>query len=217
MEAAPEIEWEVSRLTPENIMEGDFLEDVLKVFAIEATDWIRLSKSALVALESASPQERVRLYEGLLGNLTNMKGSAATINLPFIDELAFSLIAVLQELQEKPVTVPGKQHAALDKGVAALSTVITLLRIAEKKAAIIGEIESMARQEIQAVHSLLKKLMSPPLRPARLSCKSKIFENYTATERLKSLPCIRCRSLCMRGKWLRWWGRQGAGRRPCFR
>ncbi len=150
-----EVQWGGKRLMSENVIEGDFLEEVLKVFAIEAADWIRQIKAGLLALESASPQERSRLYEGLLGNLTNLRGSAATINLPCIDDLAFTLIPVLQEMQQKPVNFPAKQYAVLDKGVTALSTVITVLRIAEKKASVIGEIESMARQEIQAVHSVL--------------------------------------------------------------
>ena len=144
-----------SRLMSENVIEGDFLEEVLKAFALDATDWIRQIKAAMVALEAASPQERSRLYEGLRGNLTNLKGSAATINLPCIDDLASTLIPVLHEMQEKPLMFPAKLYAALDKGVTALSTVITVLRIAEKKAAVIGEIESLARQEIQAVQSVL--------------------------------------------------------------
>ena len=145
----------------ENIMEGDFLEEVLKAFAVEATVWLLLTKAALGALESASPEERSHLYEVLLGNLTNLKGSAATINLPCIDDLASTLIPVLLEMKEKPVIIPAKQYAALDRGVTALIRVITVVRIAEKKAAVIGEIESMARQEIQAVHSLLTQAHVP--------------------------------------------------------
>jgi putative ABC transport system ATP-binding protein len=149
----------------ESILEGDFLEEVLKLFAIEAADWIRHIKATLPKLESASPPERVRLYETVLRNLTNMKGSAATVGLPCLDDLAFTLIPILQETHGKPVSTATREYAALRKGVAALSSAITVLTMAERKAAVVGEIESMARQQMQAVQSTLEAESVVPTGP----------------------------------------------------
>ena len=137
-----------------NPVEDEFQEEVLRLFALEALEWIRQVKAALLELEGAPAQERIQtLYDVILRSLTNLKGSAATVELPCIENLTFTLVPLLQRMQGKKMSTTSPQYAALRQGLEALSSAIQMLSIAETKTAVMAELESISRRQAEAVQA----------------------------------------------------------------
>lgn len=144
-------------------IEGDFLEEVLNLFALEALEWVRQLKTALLELEGMPPPEQAQaLHETLLRGLTNLKGSAATVNLPSVEELAFVLVPLLHAMQSEPVGSVSAHFAALRQGLEALASVIQVLAMAECKTAVMADLESVTRQHCHAVRCAVARAKAAP-------------------------------------------------------
>jgi chemotaxis protein histidine kinase CheA len=141
-----------------NPIEGEFQEEVLRLFALEALEWIRQIKAALLELEGSPAQERWQvLCEMIHRNLTNLKGSAATVDLPSIGNLAFMLVPLLQHMQKEHQVINSDYYPPLRQGLDALSSVIGVLAMAETKAFVIGDLESITRHQADALQSTVTK------------------------------------------------------------
>jgi chemotaxis protein histidine kinase CheA len=141
-----------------NPMEGEFQEEVLRLFALEALEWIRQIKAALLELESAPAPKRTHvIYEMVLRNLTNLKGSAATVELPSIGNLAFMLVPLLQTMQKEQRVSTSDYYGPLRQGLDALSSVIQVLAMAETKALVVADLESITRRQADALQSAVEK------------------------------------------------------------
>jgi chemotaxis protein histidine kinase CheA len=141
-----------------NPIEGEFQEEVLRLFALEALEWIRQIKAALLELEGGPPPERWQvLCEMIHRNLTNLKGSAATVDLPSIGNLAFMLVPLLQHMQKEQQVTNSDYYPPLRQGLDALSSVIGVLAMAETKAFVVGDLESITRHQADALQSTVTK------------------------------------------------------------
>jgi chemotaxis protein histidine kinase CheA len=141
-----------------NPIEGEFQEEVLRLFALEALEWIRQIKAALLELEGVPPAKRAQiLYETILRNLTNLKGSAATVDLPSMGNLAFMLVPLLQHIQKDQAVAKSDYYGPLHQGLAALSSVIQVLALAETKGQVVGDLESITRRQADALQSAVIK------------------------------------------------------------
>src|SRR6185503_9771912 len=108
-----------------NPIEGEFQEEVLRVFALEALEWIRQIKVALLELEGTPDAAQAQiLYESIRRSLTNLKGSAATVDLPSMGNLAFMLVPLLQHMQKDGGVSTWDYSGPLQQGLGALSSVI---------------------------------------------------------------------------------------------
>ena len=137
-----------------NLVEGEFLEEVLKLFAAEASEWVQRIQAALLELEGRPSAERAStLYQALQRDLTNLKGSAATVNLPCVEELAFALMPELRALRDEPQITLSRSYSVFRQNLDLLSSVIKIMAAAERKSAVIEEIERMARQVAYIVPS----------------------------------------------------------------
>ncbi len=98
--------------------EDQFLEEVFGLFALEAQEWITQCKTALLELERRPSEDRqVKLYETIICGVTNLGGSAATVELPALEKLAFALLPLLQVMRERGSRSPVEQLAALREGL----------------------------------------------------------------------------------------------------
>src|SRR5205085_4806835 len=95
------------------------------------------------------------LYDIILRSLTNLKGSAATVELPCIENLTFTLVPLLQRMQGKKMSTSSPQYAALRQGLEALSSAIQMLSVAETKTAVMVELESISRRQAEAVQAAI--------------------------------------------------------------
>jgi len=141
-----------------NPIEDEFQEEVLRLFAVEALDWLSQTKAALQELEDVPSAERARtLYEIVLRNLTNLKGSAATVDLPSMGNLAFMLVPLLQDMQKDQDITNSNYYNALEQGLDALSSVIQVLAKAEIKGLVVRDLESLTRRQSDTLQNAVTK------------------------------------------------------------
>jgi chemotaxis protein histidine kinase CheA len=139
-------------------LQDEFKEEVLRLFALEAVEWIKQTKAAVSELEGAPPGERAGvLYEVILRSLTNLKGSAATVELPSIGNLAFMLVPLLQNMQRDQQLNTGDYYAALHQGLDALSSVTQILALAETKGLVMEDLETVTRRQADALQNAVAK------------------------------------------------------------
>ena len=82
--------------------EDQFQEEVLKLFAEESLEWVGQIKTALQELETGAPPDREpKLYDTVIRSLTNLMGSAATVDLAALQKLALAMIPLLQAMHSK--------------------------------------------------------------------------------------------------------------------
>lgn len=98
--------------------DDDFQNELLGLFAMEAYEWLGQILTSLVRLEEVShPSAAPDAIDAIVRGLTSLGGSAATVDLPGIQESVFSLLPVAEQLR-----TPDAPDAA--DGVASLRRVL---------------------------------------------------------------------------------------------
>ena len=98
--------------------EEAFLDEVLGLFVLEAQEWISQSSNALLELEHHPASDRKpKLFETIACSITNLGGSAATLELRDLEKLAFGLLPLLQVLQERSGSASAPQIDSLRQGL----------------------------------------------------------------------------------------------------
>ncbi|MEX5214891.1 MAG: Hpt domain-containing protein [Nitrospiraceae bacterium] len=78
----------------------EFQRELLELFAAEAYEWLAQIQQALVRFHtSLDPSERFDALDVIARGITSLGGSAATIDLPAIQEQVFGLLPVLDHLR----------------------------------------------------------------------------------------------------------------------
>lgn len=134
---------------PSSAFDPGFQKEILGLFALEAHEWLRQIQGALKKLDTTPPGPvRSRLTTLMLQGISNLSKSAATVNLPAIEQLASGLVpVVLLATKEHPTTTAGH--------VASLQTGLSRIRAA---------IQELPQERIEA---LGEKGQEPkPVRPA---------------------------------------------------
>ncbi|HKN86069.1 MAG TPA: hypothetical protein VJV04_04370 [Nitrospiraceae bacterium] len=108
--------------------EDTFLDEVLGLFVLEAQEWINQSNTALLELEHHPVSDRKhKLYETIVCGITNLGGSAATVELRDLEKLAFGLLPLLQTMQSLNGRTTAVQLSALREGFnGIIAAVLTL-------------------------------------------------------------------------------------------
>lgn len=105
-----------------------FQQEIITLFATEAQDWISQVESALHELEAGPPQFRcAKLFETIRNGITNLGGSAATVERPDIEKLAFAMLPHLEAIQGQGRVTSVGQCAALHESLEHLATAIQAL------------------------------------------------------------------------------------------
>lgn len=80
-----------------------FRQEVLGLFAEEAQEWLRASAQALDELrDAAGTDHKAKLIEQLTTAITNLGGSAATVELSTIEQSAFALLPLVRAMAAEP-------------------------------------------------------------------------------------------------------------------
>lgn len=108
--------------------EDAFLDEVLGLFILEAQEWINQSNTALLELEHHPVSDRKhKLYETIVCGITNLGGSAATVELRDLEKLAFGLLPLLQTMQALNGSTTAVQLGVLREGFnGIIAAVLTL-------------------------------------------------------------------------------------------
>ncbi|MBA3753868.1 MAG: hypothetical protein H0X01_06990 [Nitrospira sp.] len=97
--------------------EDAFLDEVLGLFVLEAQEWINQSNTALLELEHHPVSDRKhKLYDSIVCGITNLGGSAATVELRDLERLAFGLLPLLKGMQALNGSTTAVQLGALREG-----------------------------------------------------------------------------------------------------
>jgi hypothetical protein len=105
-----------------------FQQEIVGLFAAEAQEWIGQVETALHELEAGPPQFRcVKLFETIRNGVTNLGGSAATVERPDIEKLAFAMLPHLDAIEGQGRVTSAGQCAALRESLETLATAIQRL------------------------------------------------------------------------------------------
>jgi chemotaxis protein histidine kinase CheA len=144
-----------------NSIEDEFQEEVLKLFALEALEWLRQIKSALQELEGEpAPDRAPKLYDIVFRGLTNLKGSAATVDLPSLESLAYTLVPLLQAMRGRKTLSSSEHYAVFRQGLESLSSAVQLLAVTDKKLAVVADLERITQRQTDAVKNALSKVQA---------------------------------------------------------
>lgn len=105
-----------------------FQQEIIALFATEAQDWIGQIEMALRELEAAPASFRcAKLFETIRNGVTNLGGSAATVERPDIEKLAFAMLPHLDAIEGQGRVSSAGQCAALRESLEALATAVQRL------------------------------------------------------------------------------------------
>ncbi len=164
---------------PTNPGEDHFLEEVRGLFALEAQEWVSQIKSALLELERGPVSERApKVFDIIQRGITNLGGSAATVELPAIEKLSFALLPLLQTMRDLGVTASSEPLAVLREG---LDMVISAIQnMAETKTGAVVELDRILGRIADVVRTPTPAAQAPlPTSPASV-------EEQETSEPLKS-------------------------------
>jgi chemotaxis protein histidine kinase CheA len=143
--------------------EDQFQEEVLQLFAEEGLGWIKQIRVALQELESgAMPDKEKKHYDIILRSLTNLMGSAATVELPALQKLALTLIPLLQAMQTKKVAAKPEHFATIRQGVALMFASVQVLHMASQRTTVKANLESMMQLQAEGLQRAVAKVQGIP-------------------------------------------------------
>ena len=100
----------------EQSADDDFRKELLDLFAVEAAEWLEHARTALQELRNQGEADRFpALLEVIRGSLTNLGGSAATVELPNIEQLAYGVFPVLDSSLATGKTLSSADWEALQQ------------------------------------------------------------------------------------------------------
>jgi putative ABC transport system ATP-binding protein len=130
-------------LMPPNLIDNEFSEEVLTAFASESSEWLLAMAEALRELERGTSRTLTRILTTFVRqHLITLKGSAATVNLASVEEVADQLLAELQVITAAKQPVFPPRYGKLRKPVEALAEANCILTHAKRKSDALHEFES---------------------------------------------------------------------------
>jgi len=144
--------------------EEAFLDEVLGLFVLEAQEWISQSSNALLELEHhPSSDRKPKLFETIACSITNLGGSAATLELRDLEKLAFGLLPLLQVLQERGGHASAPQIDSLREGLNGIISAVQKLN--ETKTGAVPNLEPLLQRIAAAAKEPPKPESNGPAAP----------------------------------------------------
>jgi len=104
----------------------DFQRELVDLFVQEAHEWLQNIHVALDELQQGpAPEQHARLIEIILGGVTNLGGSAATINLQDVKQVSFATIPFIEALRDPQKAFSVQDFFALCKQLGRIHTALT--------------------------------------------------------------------------------------------
>ena len=78
----------------------DFQKELVDLFVQEAQEWLQNIHVALDELQqSPAPERHAKLIETISAGVTNLGGSAATIDLPDVEQASFKALPLIEAIR----------------------------------------------------------------------------------------------------------------------
>ena len=111
-------------------MSGDtsdeFQKELVDLFVQEAHEWLQNIHVALDELQQAPPPERhAVLIQTLTAGVTNLGGSAATINLPDVEQASFAALPFIEAIKDPQKNLSVQDFLSLCKQLGLIHTALT--------------------------------------------------------------------------------------------
>lgn len=104
----------------------DFQKELVDLFVQEAQEWLQNIHVALDELQQGpAPERHAKLIETIFAGVTNLGGSAATINLPDIAHASFEAIPFIEALQDPQKSLSVQDFLSLCKQLGQIHTTLT--------------------------------------------------------------------------------------------
>ncbi|MDE3018519.1 MAG: Hpt domain-containing protein, partial [Nitrospirota bacterium] len=108
--------------------EDQFLEEVVGLFALEGQEWLDQIRAAQTEIEQHPPRDKVdKLCETIRRALTNLGGSAATVELTVVEQVAHGLLALIESLRGEGAPEASPRWGAFREGLDALAHALQAL------------------------------------------------------------------------------------------
>ncbi len=105
-----------------------FREELLDLFTIEAQEWLEQAQAAFQEIQrhpGSSPNPN--LLSSIQQAMTNLGGSAATVELPAVEQLAYAILPVVDAIREQDTSPSADQCAAINESLEQIGNAINLL------------------------------------------------------------------------------------------
>jgi hypothetical protein len=104
----------------------DFQKELVDLFVQEAHEWLQNIHVALDELQQGpAPEQHAKLIEIILGGVTNLGGSAATINLQDVKQASFATIPFIEALRNPQKAFSVQDFFSLCKQLGQIHTALT--------------------------------------------------------------------------------------------
>ena len=104
----------------------DFQKELVDLFVQEAHEWLQNIHVALDELQQGpAPERHAKLIGIISAGVTNLGGSAATINLPDIEHASFEAIPFIEALQDPQKAFSVQDFLSLCKQLGQIHTALT--------------------------------------------------------------------------------------------
>ena len=104
----------------------DFQKELIDLFVQEAQEWLQNIHVALDELQQGpAPERHAKLIEIISAGVTNLGGSAATINLPDVEHASFETIPFIEALQDPQKALSVQDFLSLCKQLGQIHTALT--------------------------------------------------------------------------------------------
>lgn len=104
----------------------DFQKELVDLFAQEAQEWLQNIHVALDELQQGpAPERHAKLIGTISAGVTNLGGSAATINLPGVEHASFEAIPFIEALKDPAKTFSVQDFLSLCKQLGHIHTALT--------------------------------------------------------------------------------------------
>lgn len=106
--------------------DDDFQHELIDLFVQEAHEWLQQIHVALDELQQGPPPDRhVKLVETIKAGITNLGGSAATINLHDVEQTSFSAVPFIEAVQNPHAAISVNDFLALCKHLGQIHAALT--------------------------------------------------------------------------------------------
>ncbi len=141
----------------DDLNEDAFQQELVDLFALEAQEWLQQARSALQLLESKpSPDLVPQLVEVIQRGVSNLGGSAATVELSAIEQLAFAVLPPLESLADKASSAISKDFATVREPLEQLAAAIRGISTSASSA----QAESQPVSLFEGLQNLQRALLS---------------------------------------------------------
>ena len=144
----------------------DFQKELIKLFVQEAHEWLQNIHVALDELQqNPVPERHAKLIGAISAGVTNLGGSAATVNLPDIEKASFEAIPFIEALQDPQKQFSAQDFLALCKQLGQIHTALTRatgFSFEEDGPSAVGEVVGESLTPGEFLHTLQKLQQKQP-------------------------------------------------------